>query len=116
MGRIFSALPPKLPKTSVTLSIIKDTTLRTLRSLQRNWRDIVLRATKQEADALRAERNMISKQIGTLMAKGQRQEAEEMKKKVTEKSEHFLYIIDSISAKLITPVTTSLRIINGGTQ
>ena len=46
------------------------------------------RATKQEADALRAERNMISKQIGTLMAKGQRQEAEEMKKKVTEKSEH----------------------------
>ena len=30
------------------------------------------RATKQEADALRAERNMISKQIGTLMAKGHR--------------------------------------------
>ena len=45
------------------------------------------RATKQEADALRAERNMISKQIGTLMAKGQRQEAEEMKKKVTENVE-----------------------------
>ncbi len=46
------------------------------------------RATKQEADALRAERNVISKQIGALMAKGQKQEAEEMKKKVTEKSEH----------------------------
>ena len=33
------------------------------------------RATIQEAEALRAERNRISKQIGGLMAKGQREEA-----------------------------------------
>ena len=31
-------------------------------------------------------------------------------------SPSILYIIDSISAKLITPVTTSLRIMNGGMQ
>ena len=42
------------------------------------------RAAKQEADNLRAERNKISKMIGGLMAKGQREEAEEMKKKVNE--------------------------------
>ncbi|MCR5531506.1 MAG: serine--tRNA ligase [Lachnospiraceae bacterium] len=42
------------------------------------------RAAKQEADNLRAERNRISKLIGGLMAKGQREEAEEMKKKVNE--------------------------------
>ena len=41
------------------------------------------RATKQEADALRAERNKLSKEIGNLMKKGMKAEAEEMKKKVT---------------------------------
>ena len=46
------------------------------------------RAAKQEADGLRAERNTISKQIGALMAQGKKEEAEEAKKKVTEKSEH----------------------------
>ena len=45
------------------------------------------RKTKQEADSLRAERNKISKQIGGLMAQGKRDEAEEMKKKVTADSE-----------------------------
>ena len=45
------------------------------------------RSAKQEADGLRAERNKISKQIGGLMAKGLKAEAEEMKKKVTEDSE-----------------------------
>ena len=45
------------------------------------------RSAKQEADGLRAERNRISKQIGGLMAKGLKAEAEEMKKKVTEDSE-----------------------------
>ena len=45
------------------------------------------RKTKQEADALRAERNKISKQIGALMAQGKKEEAEETKKLVTEKSE-----------------------------
>lgn len=49
--------------------------------------DAELRNTIQQADALRAERNKISKQIGGLMAKGQREEAEEMKKKVNADSE-----------------------------
>ncbi len=49
--------------------------------------DIELRSTKQEAEALRADRNKISKQIGGLMAQGKREEAEEMKKKVNAESE-----------------------------
>ncbi|MDE7157779.1 MAG: serine--tRNA ligase [Lachnospiraceae bacterium] len=46
------------------------------------------RAAKQEADSLRAERNKISKQIGALMAQGKKEEAEETKKLVTEKSDY----------------------------
>ncbi|WP_313187453.1 serine--tRNA ligase [Lacrimispora sp.] len=46
------------------------------------------RTAKQEGDALRAERNKLSKQIGTLMGQGKKEEAEEMKKKVTDASEH----------------------------
>lgn len=38
----------------------------------------------QEADSLRANRNKISKQIGALMAQGKKDEAEEVKKQVTE--------------------------------
>lgn len=49
--------------------------------------DIELRKTKQEAEALRADRNRISKQIGALMAQGKRDEAEEIKKKVSENAE-----------------------------
>ena len=45
------------------------------------------RKTKQKADELRANRNKYSKMIGGLMAQGKREEAEEMKKKVTEQSE-----------------------------
>lgn len=45
------------------------------------------RAAKQEADALRAERNAASKQIGGLMAKGQKEEAEELKKHIAEKTQ-----------------------------
>ncbi len=40
-----------------------------------------------EADSLRANRNKISKQIGMLMGQGKREEAEEIKKLVTEQSE-----------------------------
>ncbi len=46
--------------------------------------DVKKREAQREADALRAERNAISKQIGGFMAKGQKAEAEEAKKKVTE--------------------------------
>ncbi|HHV95572.1 MAG TPA: serine--tRNA ligase [Clostridiaceae bacterium] len=49
--------------------------------------DAELRKTKQEAEALRAKRNKISKQIGFLMAQGKREEAEELKKEVTSNAE-----------------------------
>ena len=45
------------------------------------------REIKQEVEALRAERNKISKQIGALMAQGKKEEAEEIKKQVTAQSE-----------------------------
>ncbi len=44
------------------------------------------REAKGKADALRAERNKISKQIGALMAQGKKEEAEATKKLVTERS------------------------------
>ena len=46
--------------------------------------DAQRRATQQEADALRAEKNKISKQIGALIAQGKKDEAENVKKKVAE--------------------------------
>ena len=46
--------------------------------------DAQRRATQQEADALRAEKNKISKQIGALMAQGKKDEVENVKKKVAE--------------------------------
>ena len=52
------------------------------------------RAAKQEGDALRAERNKLSKQIGALMGQGKKEEAEEMKKKVTDASEHLAQLED----------------------
>ena len=45
------------------------------------------RAIQQQADNMRADRNKFSKQIGGLMAKGQKEEAEELKKKVTQQAE-----------------------------
>lgn len=45
------------------------------------------RAAINEANTLRANRNSISKQIGALMAKGQREEAEQMKKLVSEQAQ-----------------------------
>ncbi|MBR2297055.1 MAG: serine--tRNA ligase, partial [Clostridia bacterium] len=46
--------------------------------LDRQYREF-----KQEADTLRGERNKLSKQIGALMAQGKRDEANEIKAKVT---------------------------------
>ena len=37
------------------------------------------RTIKQEVEALRAQRNKLSKQIGALMAKGEKEEAEKVK-------------------------------------
>ncbi len=44
-------------------------------------------ASNQRADALRATRNRLSKEIGNLMAKGQRTEAEDIKRQVTAQAE-----------------------------
>ena len=44
--------------------------------------DAKKRETQQEADALRAERNKLSKQIGALMGQGKREEAEAVKAQV----------------------------------
>ncbi len=48
--------------------------------------DAESRKTQQEADGLRAERNKLSKQIGGLMAQGKKEEAEAVKKQVTDSS------------------------------
>lgn len=53
------------------------------------------RKVKQEAEALRADRNRISKQIGMLMGQGKKEEAEEIKKQVTAESER----LDELSTK-----------------
>ncbi|MCD7820191.1 MAG: serine--tRNA ligase [Lachnospiraceae bacterium] len=45
------------------------------------------RDIKHEVEALRANRNKISKQIGVLMGQGKKEEAEEIKKQVTENSQ-----------------------------
>ncbi len=49
--------------------------------------DLQYRALKKEADDLRANRNKLSKSIGMLMAQGKRDEANEVKKLVTEQAE-----------------------------
>lgn len=43
------------------------------------------RDIKGEVEALRAEKNKISKQIGACMAQGKKEEAEELKRKVAER-------------------------------
>ena len=49
--------------------------------------DAELRRIKGEADTLRANRNKLSKQIGALMAKGEKEQAEEVKAQVTRQAE-----------------------------
>ncbi|MDF2537372.1 MAG: seryl-tRNA synthetase [Herbinix sp.] len=61
--------------------------------------DVESRNAKQEADTLRSERNKISKQIGGFMAQGKKEEAEEMKKKVSEESER-LTILEAKESEL----------------
>ena len=53
------------------------------------------REIKGEVEALRAEKNKISKMIGTLMKEGKREEAEEVKKQVAANGE----TIDRLSAE-----------------
>ena len=49
--------------------------------------DLEFRNSKQEADNLRFERNTISKQIGGLMSQGKKDQAMELRNKVTEQSD-----------------------------
>ncbi len=53
------------------------------------------RDIKQEVEALRADRNKISKQIGGCMAQGKKEEAEELKKKVQENADR----VEKLSAE-----------------
>ncbi len=62
------------------------------------------RSNQAKADALRAERNKYSKQIGALMGQGKKDEAEEMKKLVTEKSDE-LARLEELEAELNEKVT-----------
>ena len=50
--------------------------------------DAQSRKAKQEADALRASRNVISKQIGALMGQGKKDEAMALKAQVQKDAEH----------------------------
>ncbi|MDD6102713.1 MAG: serine--tRNA ligase [Clostridiales bacterium] len=68
------------------------------------------RAVKQEADNLRNERNVLSKQIGGLMAKGQREEAEEVKAKVKAGGEK-LAELEAKEAELEEKVTKIMMVI-----
>jgi len=72
--------------------------------------DLENRKAKQEADNLRYERNTISKQIGTLMAQGKKDEAMELKKKVTEQSER-LKELEEKEAQLNEKITQIMMVI-----
>ncbi len=72
--------------------------------------DAESRQIKQQADSLRADRNRFSKQIGGLMAQGKREEAEEMKRKVTEQSEA-LAAAEKKEAELSARITEIMMVI-----
>ncbi len=63
-----------------------------------------------EADSLRANRNKISKQIGMLMGQGKREEAQEIKKLVTEQSER-LAECEKLEAELSEKIKTIMMTI-----
>ena len=72
--------------------------------------DAESRKIKQEADALRNERNKYSKAIGGLMAGGKKDEAEEMKKKVTESAEKLL-TLEHAEEELSEKITKIMMVI-----
>ena len=57
--------------------------------------DKEFRESKTRAEALRANRNKVSKQIGALMAQGKKDEAEAVKKQVTDMADE----LEALSAK-----------------
>ena len=72
--------------------------------------DAESRKIKQEADALRNERNKYSKAIGGLMAGGKKDEAEDMKKKVTESAEKLL-TLEHAEEELSEKITKIMMVI-----
>ena len=68
------------------------------------------RAAQQEADALRANKNSIAKQIGALMAQGKKDEAEKIKKQVAETSAR-LKELEAIEPELKEKVKKIMMII-----
>ncbi len=72
--------------------------------------DAQSRKIKGQADDLRAQRNKYSKEIGKLFGQGKREEAEEMKKLVTEKGEE-LAALEAKEAELSEKVTNIMMII-----
>lgn len=72
--------------------------------------DAKARATKQEADALRANKNKTAKQIGALMAQGKKEEAEEIKKEVG-KSSAKLAELESLENELNEKVKKIMMVI-----
>ncbi len=72
--------------------------------------DAESRKIKGMADDLRAQRNKYSKEIGKLFGQGKREEAEEMKKLVTEKGEE-LAALEAKEAELSQKVTDIMMII-----
>ena len=72
--------------------------------------DAESRKIKGMADDLRSQRNKYSKEIGKLFGQGKREEAEEMKKLVTEKGEE-LAALEAKEAELSSKVTEIMMII-----
>ena len=72
--------------------------------------DAKSREAKGKADALRADRNKISKQIGALMAQGKKEEAEATKKLVTERSEE-LAALEEQEKELQEKITNIMMVI-----
>ena len=54
--------------------------------------DVKNRAVKKEADDLRAGKNKIAKQIGSLMGQGKKEEAEALKKQVAENAARLAWL------------------------
>ena len=72
--------------------------------------DVKRRETQQEADDLRANRKKISKQIGTLMAQGKKEEANAVKEQVTKNAAR-LAELEEQESKLNEEVTKIMMVI-----
>ncbi len=77
--------------------------------------DAKKRATQQEADNLRAERNKLSKQIGALMGQGKKEEAEEVKKQVAAEADRLTELSEKekeLDEKILKDMMTIPNIID----